>query len=40
MHHRVGVVHRHAFFREETRRRRLSHAERTGEAEDEHAPLQ
>ena len=37
VHHRVGVVHRHAFLGEEARRRRLSHSERAGEAEDEHA---
>ena len=37
MHDRIGVVHRHAFLGEEARRRRLSHAERAGQTEDEHA---
>jgi hypothetical protein len=37
MHHRVGVVHGYTFLGEEARRRRLSHAERAGEAENEHA---
>lgn len=36
MHHRIGVMHGHAFLDEEARGRRLSHAERAGETEDEH----
>ena len=36
MHHRVGIVHRHAGLAEESRRGRLAHADRAGEAEDEH----
>ena len=36
VHGGVGVMHRHAFFGEHFRRRRFSHAERAGEAEDEH----
>src|SRR6266487_2814350 len=34
MHHRVGVVYGNTFLGKEARRRRLSHAERAGEAEN------
>ena len=36
MHHRIGIVHRHAGLREEPGGRRLPHAERASQAEDEH----
>src|SRR5262249_38941425 len=37
MHHRVGVVHRHALLGEKARRHRLSHSQRAGQTENEHA---
>ena len=36
VHHRVGIVHRHAGLAKEVRGGRLAHADRAGEAEDEH----
>jgi hypothetical protein len=36
VHHRVGIVQRHAGLAKEFRRGRLAHADRAGEAEDEH----
>ena len=36
MHHRIGIVHRHAGLGEEARGGRFSHADRAGEAEHEH----
>ena len=37
MHHGIGIMHGHAFLDEEARRGRFSHAERAGQAKDEHA---
>ena len=38
VHGRIGVVHRHALLREQARGGRLAHADRAGQAEDEHGP--
>src|SRR5262249_23009286 len=37
MHDGIGVVHRHALLGEKARRHRLSHAQRAGQTENEHA---
>jgi hypothetical protein len=39
VHHGVGIMHRHAGLAEETRGDRFAHADRAGEAEDEHITL-
>src|SRR5207302_11283474 len=36
MHHRIGIMHWHAGLAEKAGRGRLAHADRAGEAEDEH----
>ena len=37
VHYRIGIMHRHAGRAKEIRRGRLAHADRAGEAEDEHS---
>src|SRR5205085_8824088 len=36
MHHRIGIVHRHASLAKKLRGSRLAHTDRASEAEDEH----